>query len=218
MLIFVFLFSKMIFLLQSSEWQWRLKNMNGERAVNDSWAHTELNIRKRWLLSKQSARTEQSREQKLWMMNAGWVNGEHTLSTRWIDTEQTLRKHKKGTRTVSRNIEIEYTVCKKYKVCAFVYNSYMYNEYLHIILKQIHFLDWKTLKTCSWPLTTREISCDGIFLVGKVVWTAVCETAAPCDMPASLWLMTKQHPKKRISCIAIGSQSLKSEINILVLV
>lgn len=148
MLIFVFLFSKMIFLLQSSEWQWRLKNMNGEWAVNDSWAHTELNIRKRWLLSKQSARTEQSREQKLWMMNAGWVNGEHTLSTRWIDAEQTVRKHKKGTRTVSRNIEIEYTVCKKYKVCAFVYNSYMYNEYLHIILKQIHFLDWKTLKTC----------------------------------------------------------------------
>lgn len=108
MLIFVFLFSKMIFLLQSSEWQWRLKNMNGDRArVNDSWAHTELNISKRWLLSKQLARTEQSREQKLWMMNAGWVNGEHTLSTRWIDTEQTVRKHKKGTRTVSRNIEIE---------------------------------------------------------------------------------------------------------------
>lgn len=103
-------------------------------------------------------------------------------------------------------------------VHAFVYNSYMYNEYLHIIIKQIHFLDWKTLKTCSWPLTTRKISCDGIFLVGKVVWTGVCETAAPCDMPASLWLMTKQHPKKRISCIAIGSQSLKSEINILVLV
>lgn len=146
MLIFVFLFSKMIFLLQSSEWQWRLKNMNGERAVNDSWAHTELNIRKRWLLSKQSARTEQSREQKLWMMNAGWVNGEHTLSTRWIDTEQTVRKHKKGTRTVSRNIEIEYTVCKKYKVCAFVYNSYMYNEYLHIILKQIHSLKLKNFK------------------------------------------------------------------------
>lgn len=187
--------------------------------VSEQWKIVELilnliNIRKRWLLSKQSAQTDQSREQKLWMMNAGWVNGEHTLSTRWIDAEQMVRKHNKGTRTVSRNIEIEYTVC----ACAFVYNSYMYNEYLHIILKQIHFLDWKTLKTCSWPLTTRKISCDGIFLVGKVVWTGVCETAAPCDMPASLWLMTKQHPKKRISCIAIGSQSLKSEINILVLV
>lgn len=157
MLIFVFLFSKMIFLLQSSEWQWRLKNMNGERAVNDSWAHTELNIRKRWLLSKQSARTEQSREQKLWMMNAGWVNGEHTLSTRWIDAEQTVRKHKKGTRTVSRNIEIEYTVC----ACAFVYNSYMYNEYLHIILKQIHSLKLKNLFMTTYH--QRDIVCRNLF-------------------------------------------------------
>lgn len=157
MLIFVFLFSKMIFLLQSSEWQWRLKNMNGEWAVNDSWAHTELNIRKRWLLSKQSARTEQSREQKLWMMNAGWVNGEHTLSTRWIDAEQTVRKHKKGTRTVSRNIEIEYTVC----ACAFVYNSYMYNEYLHIILKQIHSLKLKNLFMTTYH--QRDIVCRNLF-------------------------------------------------------
>lgn len=84
-------FSKLIFSLRSSQWQ-KLRTLNGERILNDCWAHNEHTVSEHWTLCEQYEH-ERSKEHKTvsytcrvitwWTFGDCTVNSERTGRKRW---------------------------------------------------------------------------------------------------------------------------------------
>lgn len=85
-------FSKLIFSLQSSQWQW-LGTLNGERILNDCWTQIEHSVSEYWTLCEHFEH-ESSEEHKAvsykcrviqwWTYSACTINSERTVTARWI--------------------------------------------------------------------------------------------------------------------------------------